>query len=79
MSDATDLITASYKPYAFETFPRSRVWVRDAKGDVNALVIAVAKKGAGVTSQQIKYHTLLKTCEISTDNCETWVTAGVEV
>ena len=75
-------------PFTFDTFPHGLVFVRVPEGSRGQTVIAVLIGGVvfhKITSQykdvvEVSFETLVaKSYEISTDNCETWRPAGLEV
>jgi len=68
----------TYNPFDQDTFPKGMVWLFTGD-DCRELVISVIDSGVRTESLNVDYDNLLDSFKISTDNCETWQPAGVEV
>jgi len=63
--------------YTLETFPRGVVWLREDDGAEIFLVLCTKGSVVGIIECYLTYKEVLDNWKISTDNCQTWHTAGV--
>ena len=69
-------------PFTFDTFPRGIVYLRSVteKNSVyEFLVTAISPTSITIKNLEVGFDPAMNHWEISTDNCETWCPAGLEV